>query len=646
MDQTSNWVLELIDKITEPVREVTQGVKQMETAIEAVDVNVKKMGDHTEQAFDKANKSMRLVAAEAGAQAIQNLGQPLLAGADGVYKFNASLQELQAITGISDGVLEDIGNRARQTGKDFGNEAADNIESYTVLLSKLTPQIAKNPVALGMMGKSVALLGETMKGDLTGATNSAASAMNQFGVDLTDPIEAAKIMDMYLNQMAASAKVGSQDVPVVARALDEVGAVAKNANVSFAETNAALQVLGKYGKEGAEGGIALRNVLGTMVKKEFLPKEVLAQLKSAHVNVDILADKNKTLAERLTELKKLAGKDALLGAMFNQENVVAITGLLQNLDLLKQYTKDITSDQTALSDMAATMGKSYQEQKDRIVAFFDDIKLSIYGATGSMLPFIDVGLQGVLGIINIAPGIMATVEMFQALSKSTKLAAVGQWLLNIAMEANPIGLIVLGVTALIGIVASCWDKFEGFRMVVMGIWETLKLFGNVIKDYVIERIKGMLTGITGIGKALYQFFTGDWKAAWETGKQAASDLIGIDAGVHALSKLKNGVADAYATGAKKGSESWKKDQAKKQEGTAGANPAIPPISQPPVAASPTSPEVPKESSTAGKIINMTLNVYNTFNVKDGGFMKNKEEILNYVVGRMNDSFKDALIAAD
>ena len=51
------------------------------------------------------------------------------------------------------------------------------------------------------------------------------------------------------------------------------------------------------------------------------------------------------------------------------------------------------------------------------------------------------------------------------------------------------------------------------------------------------------------------------------------------------------------------------------------------------------------SSGAGKIINMTLNVINNFNVKDGGFMKNKEEIVDYVVGRMNDSLKDALITA-
>lgn len=44
-------------------------------------------------------------------------------------------------------------------------------------------------------------------------------------------------------------------------------------------------------------------------------------------------------------------------------------------------------------------------------------------------------------------------------------------------------------------------------------------------------------------------------------------------------------------------------------------------------------------------MNSTLNVTNNFNVKDGAdFMARKDEILNYVVGRLNDAMKDATIA--
>lgn len=655
MDQQTNWILELVDKITQPVREVTESVGRLDIAIDRVDTRIDNFASNTAASFERSNTSLRLMAAEAGANALQNLGQPFLDGADGTYAMNSGLHELKAITGITNEALEEIKENARETSVEFGSDAQDNIRSYTLLLSKLSPEIAENPEALDRMGTSVAKLAETMHGDLTGATNAASSIMNQFGVDLSNPTEAAEIMYQMLNQVVASAKVGSQEVDAVAQGVDEAGAKAKNANVSFAETNAALQVLGKYGKEGREGGIALRNVFAILEKQDFLPKEVLERLKQAGVDVDALGDKSKPLADRLNELQKLKGQDNVLGAMFGMENTIAITGLLENLPLLRQYTQDIQSDQTALNDMAAEMGKSYQEQKDRIVSYFDNIKLSIYGATGSMLPFIDVGLQGILGIVNLAPGIMAMVQVFQLLSRVTWIQTIAtyavtaaQWLWNAALTANPIGIIIMAIAALIGLVVLAWNKFEGFRQVIFKGWEMLKLFGTVIKDFVIDRLKGMLSGITGIGKALYQFFTGDWKEAWETGKQAASDLIGIDAAKNAVNNLKKGIPDALAEGQKKSDAYTAKKKKETDPKASGVNnydfkPTN--VSNPPTTTvTPAAAATDKTEKGGGKIINMTLTVNNKYHVSKND-LNNVERLAEKVVGKINDTMKDALIAA-
>lgn len=667
-DQETNWILKLVNEITAPVKEVTAGVKLMEQAIENVDKEVVKMGNDSEKAFKKSNDSLRILAAQAGAQAITNLGQPLLDGAQGAYAYDASLKELSAITGVVGDNLDLIGSNARQSAKDLGGDAAESVKSYTLLLSKLAPEIAENPKALDMMGHSIGLLGETMHGDLVGATNAASSAMNQFGVDLTNPEEAAKQMDLMLNQMVSSAKVGSQEVDQVAAALDASGAVAKNANVSFAETNGALQVLGKFGKEGAEGGVALRNVLSILGKEEFLPEEVRKQLQGAGVDVSILADKNRSLADRLTELKKLAGKDALLGAMFDQENTVAITGLLGNVDLLKQYTNDIVNDQTALADMAGTMGTSYQEQKDRIVSYFDDIKLSIYGATGSMLPFIDVGLDGVLKMVNLVPGILAMVNMVTLLKEATIFQTAAQWLLNIAMEANPIGLIIAAVAVLIGsIVAliSYWDEWgaaatlalsyifpplgliiglvQSFRMhwdsitdafSNGGIIDGIKRIGAVFLDvllYPVQQLLELLAHIPGLGGLAgsgAQFISeirsnlglkeNDVKGSAGLNTNNPNDPLGFNSQFDPLWQNKAANHDFK-------------------------QPQIPGYVKSPSAIG--SGDAKGGNSGAGKIINMELNVINHFNIKEGGFMKNKEEIVDYVVGRMNDSLKDALITA-
>jgi tape measure domain-containing protein len=117
---------------------------------------------------------------------------------------------------------------------------------------------------------------------------------------------------------------------------------------------------------------------------------------------------------------------------------------------------------------------------------------------------------------------------FYAYTAAVWLATAATTAFNFVMSINPIGLVIIGIAALIAIVWTLWNRFEGFRGVVMGTWEVLKGFGTAIKNYVINRIQELLSGITGIGSALKAFFTGDFKGAFEIGKKAVGDLMGVD----------------------------------------------------------------------------------------------------------------------
>lgn len=57
---------------------------------------------------------------------------------------------------------------------------------------------------------------------------------------------------------------------------------------------------------------------------------------------------------------------------------------------------------------------------------------------------------------------------------ATKLAAAGQWLLNIAMDANPIGLIIIAVAAFIAVIVLLWTHCKGFRDFIKGAWNDIK----------------------------------------------------------------------------------------------------------------------------------------------------------------------------
>ncbi|HPE34410.1 MAG TPA: phage tail tape measure protein [Bacteroidales bacterium] len=176
-------------------------------------------------------------------------------------EYDTQLTELSAIAGVTGDKLKEIGGYARDNAKIFGGSAGKSVESYKLLLSQLGPAIAQSPEALQAMGKSVSVLSKTLGNDPAAATEVLTAAMNQYQVSLDDPMQASAKMAEMMNIMSAAAKAGSAELPAIADALQNSGMAAKMAGVSFAETNAAIQVLDKAGKKGAEGGVALRNVM-------------------------------------------------------------------------------------------------------------------------------------------------------------------------------------------------------------------------------------------------------------------------------------------------------------------------------------------------------------------------------------------------
>lgn len=134
---------------------------------------------------------------------------------------------------------------------------------------------------------------------------------------------------------------------------------------------------------------------------------------------------------------------------------------------------------------------------------------------------------------------------------------------NLAFLANPVFWVLAGISALVAGVVVAWKKFEGFRAVIYGVWEAMKGFGKILKDFVIDRIKGLLEGIGGMGKAISLLFSGDFKQAWEVAKKATKDITGATAVQNAMVSAQ-GLGDAYKLGAEKGRASFKADKEAKE----------------------------------------------------------------------------------
>lgn len=483
-------------------------------------------------------------------QGLQNLSDKLDSAIAPGVALNTSLADLSAVTGVTGKGLKEIEGYARDAAKTFGGSAADGAESYKLILSQLSPEIAKVPKALALMGEKIAITSKTMGGDTRAAAEVLTTAMNQFQVSLDDPIKAAGTMGDMMNIMAAAAKEGSAELPQIKMALEQSGMAAKMAGVSFSETNAAIQVLDKAGKKGSEGGVALRNVMATLAQGRFLPKDVQEELVGAGVNINSLTDKTLSLSERLKPLQAIMHDDALVTKLFGKENSNAALALLSGLDAMNGYTSAIQGTNTAVDQAGVIMG-SYAEKISRQKAWVDDLKITLFNFTGELMPYVKGVVTFFQGTASVMMGVNAmacfaesawmvaikartkalyngTKAMFSSVGSMgfynalTLVSVATTYAFSYAIKAVSkaiyaipiIGWIATGITLVITVFKILWDKCEGFRRICFAVYETVKavfynigvviksLWENIVKPYFMFWWNIAKTVASGIWSAL------------------------------------------------------------------------------------------------------------------------------------------------
>ena len=491
-----------------------------------------------EQAEDKAQRkaidwSKTMMGFDAAVNVVRNAVQGVTALSQAGVSLDSQMHDLSAVAGVFGDDLKTIEGYARESAKAFGTDASEAVTGYKLLLSQLSPELGKYPEALKAMGNNIQTTAKLMGGDGVAAAEVLTTAMNQYGVSLDDPMKASEEMARMMNVMAAAGQAGSAELPAIKVALEQCGMAAKAAGVSFEETNAAIQVLDKAGKKGSEGGVALRNVMATLAQGRFLPKDVQKELSAAGVDVIALGDKSKSLKERLEMLKPVMQDSALFSKLFGRENANAALALVGGTEALGNFTEAVTDTKSA-EEQAQIVMDSYEERQTRVRQKIDDLKISLFQATGdftlwasnigeSLIPLSQLMplLTGVGKLVGTV--LPAAISVFRSVSVSalTQIYAL--------IIANPIGAIAAAVVALGIALVVCWKKFAGFRAFLITTWQTVKDFAGILKQYLIDRITGLLSGIGKLGEALAKLFKGDFKGAWAAAKTAAFKVTGLEA---------------------------------------------------------------------------------------------------------------------
>ena len=86
------------------------------------------------------------------------------------------------------------------------------------------------------------------------------------------------------------------------------------------------------------------------------------------------------------------------------------------------------------------------------------------------------------------------VALFGA-SVASKAAAAGQWLFNAALNANPIGIVVLAIGALVAAFVVLWNKCKPFKNFFIGMWNGIRSGAVGAINGIIGALNAMIGGL-------------------------------------------------------------------------------------------------------------------------------------------------------
>lgn len=271
------------------------------------------------------------------------------------------------------------------------------------------------------------------------------------------------------------------------------------------------------------------------------------------------------------------------------------------------------------------------------VQMFNDLKPAIDAIISGLSSFVSVLTQGwnwlvrnkeIVSAVAIGVGVATVAYQVYLLTMGqgiivTGLMTAAQWALNIAMNANPLGLIITGIGLLTAGVVYAYQKFGVFRAVLWGVWGTIKAWASVVID-----------AFEGVWKVIKGVFTLDSAMIVEGFKQSAGAMV--DAG----KRLAQGFKEGYEGGMK----DFAADQAKK---TVAAPKTVQPAAQ--AGGKKTAAAVvPNKSETKGaqgqKAVTITVNIGSlikdfkiaTTNIQEGS-AKVRELVAQALVSATNDS---------
>lgn len=239
----------------------------------------------------------------------------------------------------------------------------------------------------------------------------------------------------------------------------------------------------------------------------------------------------------LIELDKKGGKsiasfekqahDASAGISTTMTNIkVAITNAIAALIETIGYD-NIVKALERIKEAIKSAGKAFLDVVNWVKANGTAITTVIAAITASLTALFIVG-----------GGFKALTASVLAWAAASKVAAAAQWLVNAAMNANPISLMIVALAGLVAAIVVLWNKSEKFRTFFLNMWDS---------------IKKKVTTVVAAFKTAKEAIVKTWQDLPETLKRIWNNIgnglknLGSKVGTAVLSAIKGGINGVIST---------------------------------------------------------------------------------------------------
>ena len=472
------------NKFTKLQEKFSKGTSKMKMKFKAVTKEVPLLG----KAFDLLTNPIALVVA-----GILSIGTVAAKGSVAAEKFNTAFLPIKQLN------LDKPKSEINQYQKDIRDAAFDvgiGIEASTNAMYDLqsaTGLYGKDAISIY---KKVGVFSKATGADINESMNATTKSMKAFGlgveqidsllesnaktvqVGITTFDELARVQTEY----AGSVSAAGQQVDVGNKIFAMFTSISKNADIAANQTKTFFDSLGAQSAKIKEHlNIDVFDTKGNMKEADKLLVEISKKFQN-------LSDQQIT-----NVINKIGGAEGLRTAL----NKVK-TGAEDMINTFNAFDSSAFSLEEAVKNAEGDFGKMKQVFFNRLEIVFTKLGERVIPLLAGIFDMLMPALEFVYNnfdelatiittVVTVATGLTLFFKIykaFQLAAAATKGLTISQWLLNAAMNANPVAIMITGITLLITLVVMAIKKFDSWGSTILLI---LGPIGRVISAIILLR---------------------------------------------------------------------------------------------------------------------------------------------------------------